>query len=351
MSASDENIFTEHVKTLDRQTTDMPHDVRTKLASRLKKQLRSRGLLKCSAEVFGLSGQYVGEDEAFNELLFESYLHLFYGVGKQAGKQLNFLKMQVNAGNSIDALIQRNLSNFVHDRHQKAFPKSAGIHKNVKAAAQQVVNDQENDVRFVGSGGPNGESKAILGTASSGDNPVEIVSIVRAIRELFVWQATLKIVQRFSDTAVAGTAAGILALFSEGYHPFRLSSLESAIAELAYEPIENARMSSEVEFPDDNGETPEFVRTILDEDSYLIRQAKVDEFVHEGQLAIFGMSFDEITTDRLLEILACYAEKCRHCDPEKNISQTQVAADVGLPKQTMNDYMKKLRAALETIRS
>ena len=55
-------------------------------------------------------------------------------------------------------------------------------------------------------------------------------------------------------------------------------------------------------------------------------------------------------TEKLKEILECYAEFCRHADPEKTITQEQVRENVGLKKQTMSDCMKQLRLALETMK-
>ena len=351
MESHDERVFTEHVQELDRNTTEIPAAVRRKLATRLRRQLRRRGLLHCSASTFGYSGKLLGDTEVFEDLLMDAYLHLFYGLGGNAGKQLEYLRRQVKAGNQIDALIQRKLIDFVHDLHKNAFPAGAGIHKNVMAAANRLDEDSENDVKILGdrTGGVDSDSK--LGTSSSGPNLVETIAIASGIRRLEIWHDVLKIVQRFSKTAVDGTARGTLALIQDGQHPFVLLTLEQAISDLVYEPAENAPISSEVNFPEEDTNFPEFVRTILDEHSYEARQAKVSEFVHEGRLAIRGLVCDDHTTKMLLEILLSFAEKCRHCDPLKSISQAEVARDMGLPKQTMNDYMKKLRAALETIKS
>ena len=350
MEANDTNVFTEHVKTLSRDTTEIPSAVRQKLTSSLKQLLRKRGLLKCSAGTFGYSGRLLGDAEPFDELLNDAYNHLFYGVGNAAGEQLDFLKRQVHAENEeIDRLIQRNLSNFVHDLHRNAFPSGAGIHKNVVAAAKELAEDPENEIGFVGGDLRDVDSHSVLGIAESGSSPVEIATIERAIRELVAWADVLKIIQRFSKAATIGTANGTLALIQAGKHPILLLNLERAIAKLAYEPAENALMTSDVVFSDEDAKIPEFVRTICDEDRYQERQAKVDDLVHEGRLAIANLACDQSTKETLIEILHCFAEKSRHCDSKKNISQAEVAREIGLPKQTMSDYMKKLRAALELI--
>lgn len=89
-----------------------------------------------------------------------------------------------------------------------------------------------------------------------------------------------------------------------------LHSLKEAVAELAYEPARNEPMSAAPQFSDDTDD-PEFVQTILDEDSYEARQAKVDEFVHEGRIAIRSFGCDAHTTSKLLEILQCYPNQRR----------------------------------------
>ena len=164
-------------------------------------------------------------------------------------------------------------------------------------------------------------------------------------------QETLKVVQRYSGTATKSTVGGILALVELGCHPFLLEALKQAISGLAYQIQGRTSANSEVVFSELDTENLEFDRTILADDRYQSRQAKVDEIVHEGRAAIEQLDCNDSTKQTLIEILECYAEKCRHCDPERSISQTQVARDLGLPKQTMNDYMKKLREVLESVRS
>jgi len=106
---------------------------------------------------------------------------------------------------------------------------------------------------------------------------------------------------------------------------------------------------SEATFPDEDQNNPEFVRTILDEHRYEIRQEKVTEFVLEGRRAIDALHASPSKTEKLKEILECYAEFCRHADPEKTITQEQVRKNVGLKKQTMSDCVKQLKLAVETI--
>ncbi|MEX1027512.1 MAG: hypothetical protein WD049_05830 [Candidatus Paceibacterota bacterium] len=349
MDANDENVFTDHVRNLDPNAVAIPQAVRTKLAKRLRSQLRRRGLLQIPAGTFGYAGR-LGDPETFEELLTDAYLHLFFGLGSNAGKQLEYLRGQVAAGNQIDALVQRKLKDFVHDLHHRAYPADAGIYKNVKAAATQLIDDSDNDVELKEGNAKRVDLDSVLGLPSSGPKLVEMSVIGACIRKLDIWDKVLTIVQRFSRAATEGTAAGMLGLVHDGQHPFKLETLKEAVAELAYEPVRNEPMSAAPQFSDD-ADDPEFVRTILDEDGYEARQAKVDEFVHEGRIAIRRFGCDARTTSRLLEILQCYAERCRHCDSQKNISQAEVARAVDLPKQTMNDCMKKLRAALEKIGS
>lgn len=351
MEENQDSVFTEHIRDLDQNTTEIPIAVKQKLAARLRRLLRRRGLLGCSASTFGYSGKRLGDDDVFEELLMDAYLHLFYGLGSDAGKQHAFLLGRVQAGNQIDPLIHYKLREFVHDLHQTAFPANSGIHKNVKAAAKQLDEDADNNVTLIGVRTDGVNSDSVLRTPTSGVSLIEQAIIATSIRKSEIWHDVLKIVQRFSRTATDGTARGTLELIQDGQHPFTLRTLEQALSDLSYEPAENAPMSSEAVFADNDANCPEFVRTILDEHRYEVRQAKIDEFVHEGRLAIRALAYNDQTTEMLLEILHCYAEKSRHCDPEKSISQAQVARDIGLPKQTMSDYMQKLRAALEAIRS
>lgn len=351
MSAGDDTVFTEHVKQLDAGTTEIPNAVRKKLAVRLKRMIQRRGLAKAAAATFGYSGKFLGDDEVFEELLHEAYSHVFYGVGNNAGKQLEYLKKQVETGNDIDPLIQRELANYVHDRHRKAFPSDAGVYKNVLAAAKSLVNDPEHAVSALGSAERKLKLSSLIGMAGDAKSSVDVASIERAIRNADGWHATLGCVRRFSKTATCGVATGTLAMMQQGTRPLLLQFLKEVISDLAYDPAETADMTSTANFPDEDGKNPQFVRTILDEDRYEVRQAKVDEFVHEGRRAIESLSCNTITIEKLLEILHCYAEKCRRASPDEFISQEQVRQDVGLKKQTMSDYMAKLRAALEKIRS
>ena len=88
MEANDDSVFTQHVRDLDRYITEIPTAVRRKLAIRLRKQLRRRGLLRCPAATFGYSGELLGDAETFDELVMDAYLQLFFGLGNNAGKQL-----------------------------------------------------------------------------------------------------------------------------------------------------------------------------------------------------------------------------------------------------------------------
>lgn len=351
MSTSDEIVFTEHVKHLGAGTTEMPNAVRKKLAARLKRMIQRRGLAKAAAATFGYSGRFLGDDEVFDELLNDAYCHLFYGVGNHAGKQLAYLQKQVETGNAIDPLIQRELANYVHDLHRKAFPSNAGVYKNVLAAAKSLVNALEYAIVVLDSTERKLTLASLIGMAGDAKSSVDIAAIELAIRNGDGWHDTLGCVRRFSKKATCGVATGTLAMMQQGTRPLLLQFLKEVVSGLAYDPAETADMRSTADFPDEDGRNPEFVRTIFDEDRYEARQAKVDEFVHEGRRAIESLSCNTTTIEKLLEILHCYAEKCRRASPDEFISQEQVRQDVGLKRQTMSDYMAKLRAALEKIRS
>lgn len=350
MPAGDDFVFTEHVKQLSAGTTRIPDAVRKKLALRLKLMIRKRGLMNASARTFGYSGKYLGDPETLEEVVDDAYCHLFFGCGSRAGKQFAFLRKQVEAGNAIDPLIHQELRNFTHDLHRNAFPNDAGIYKNVLAAAKLIVADPENGVSMVDSPDRKVKLTSVLGMPGDTKKFADASSIERAIREDDEWSKTLGVVQRFSKKAIEGVSTGTLTIMLQGTRPILLQLLKEAISDLAYDPAETAAMTSAVNFIDEDSMNPEFVRTILDEDRYEVRQAKVDEFVQEGRRAIELLGCNSATTKKLLEILHCYAEKCRRAASSDFISQEQVRQDVGLKKQTMSDYMGKLRAALETIR-
>lgn len=351
MSTSDEVVFTEHVKHLGAGTREMPDAVRKKLAARLKRMIQRRGLAKAAAATFGYSGKFLGDDEVFDELLNDAYCHPFYGVGYNAGRQLVFLQKQVEAGNVVDPLIQRELANYVHDLHRQAFPSDAGVYKNVLAAAKSLINAIEYEVMVIGPTERKLTLASLIGMAGDAKSSVDIAAIERAIRNADGWHDTLGCVRRLSKKATCGVATGTLAMMQQGTRPLLLQFLKEVVSDLAYDPAETADMTSTANFPDEDERNPEFVRTILDEDRYEVRQAKVDEFVHEGLRAIESLSCNTITIEKLLEILHCYAEKCRRASPDEFISQEQVRQDVGLKRQTMSDYMAKLRVALEKIQS
>lgn len=244
MEANDGSVFTEHVPEIDRNTTEIPAAVRRKLAARLRKQLCRRGLFRCSASTFGYSGKTLGDAEVFDELLNDAYIHLFWGTGSNAGKQLEYLRRQVKAGNQIDRLIQFKLSEFIHDLHRNAFPTGAGIHKNVKAAAKQLDEDPENEVTIVGdrTGGVNSDS--VLGTPSSGPSLVEgteVDSICAVISGLSANPIAILFDDEVGsdpdyiewiDALRLAVDALLDSLHNEESHSVRLIGLESVLARL-----------------------------------------------------------------------------------------------------------------------
>ncbi|QDV11493.1 hypothetical protein CA51_13570 [Rosistilla oblonga] len=351
MSTGDDTVFTEHVKQLGTGTTEIPDVVRKKLAARLKSMIRKRGLANLSATTFGYSGKFLGDAVTLDEVMDDAYCHLFFGTGARAGKQFAFLQKQVETGNAIDPLIQKELFRFVHDLHRNAFPNDSAIYKNVLAAAKMLVDDPENDVSLRDGNDRKPNLASVLKMSGDAQNFAETALIERAIRGNDGWHKTLGLVRRFSKKATCGVSEGTLAMMHQGTRPLLLQLLKESISDLAYDPIETAAMTSAADFTGEDTKGPEFVRTILDEDRYEVRQSKVDEFVHEGRRAIKSLGCNNTTTETLLEILHCYAEKCRRCACDEYISQEQVRKDIGLKKQTMSDYMGKLRAALETIKS
>ncbi len=348
MTADDGNVFTDHVKQLASGTTEIPDAVRKKLINRLSVVIRKRGLGNCSPAALGYAGTKLSDLEVIEELFNDAYCHLFFGIGKKPGSQLNYLKQQVETGNPIDPLIQHGLNNYVHDLHRKAYPEDKGIYKNLIAAAKALVEDPQTAVVCIS------DTEVSLDTllGISGDSPqsVEAFEIEHAIRQADIWHEALGIVTRYSKTATSRTAAGILNTIESGVHPLLLRLMKQVISNLAWEPVEAAVFDTEATFPDEDQNNPEFVRTILDEHRYEIRQEKVTEFVLEGRRAIDALHASPSKTEKLKEILECYAEFCRHADPEKTITQEQVRENVGLKKQTMSDCMKQLRLALETMK-
>ncbi|MEQ1827867.1 MAG: hypothetical protein ABL921_18040 [Pirellula sp.] len=361
-----ENLFTNHVLQLGAGDDQVPDEVLGKLASRLRLELRRRRLLRCNPSVFGLSGTSLREMAPFQDLLNDCYVDIFFGVGKNAGRKLAALLIQAQAGNSIDALIQHSLHHYVHDLHTRAFPKSAGVYKNVLGAATALIRRSGNEVCVLSSTEQTIRVSSVLGSPGSTSKVIERSRLVRSISESTVWPDALRVVCKPSRSAVEKTALGVLELIRDGVQPFVVEQLKDAVESMAYELAATPAEWLGSMDSDSEQEFPKLIRTFLDEHSYESRQAKLDEFLVEAKAAILrecpcsGTSSGTSSgtgsgpkkgqvQETLCRILDSFAEKCRHASPEHVISQSQVAGDLGIAKQTMSDYMKLLRRILARI--
>lgn len=349
MSTDDVDVFTEFVQTMDQSLTAIPTKVRNKLTRNLKRSLNTRGLLRCPAYLFNLPGETLGETEPFEALLMDAFVHLFYGIGKDgAGKQFRYLKDRVARGECIDRLIQMRLKCFVHDLHRNAYPLSAGIHKNVIKAAQQLDADSSVKAKLLDNGSsaiPNSES--LFGLSETRNSSVGQIELEEAIKISNTWHQVLGIVGKSSKSAVAGVCKGILELIELGKEPFLLGHLESAIDAHDFQPAANISTGETVEvYSRGDTELKELVRTIDDDDRYERRQEKVDEFRACARKVILGLDCSEKVKSTMLKVLECIVAQARGYEVH-HIGTTDIAAVLGMPKQTCNDYVQRIKSALE----
>ena len=200
MSVSDDTVYTEHLRTFDPSSAVIPERVLGKLRSTLRRMLSKRGLLRASAGTFGYSGDKLGDREAFEDFVRDAYLHAFYGVGNRAGFQHGFLKKQVDAGNDIDRLISETLRKFVHDMHRKAFPREAGIYKNVVAAAKLLLREPNPKATRIDSGNEKLGMRSIIGLIGDREPSVDSRALSAAIPTCKPVQDVLAFVTRFSKS-------------------------------------------------------------------------------------------------------------------------------------------------------
>ena len=346
METDDATVFTDFVRTLDKTLQVIPQPVRKKLSRNLKRQLSRRGLLHCPAYLFEMPGEKLGDAEAFECLMLDAFAKLFYGLGKDAGKQLRFLKARVASGETIDRLIQHNLKSHVHDLHRKAFPLSAGIHKNVMKAAVMLAADPESRARVTNLKLGKPTSESIFGLAESDKPPVEQNELEEAIKSSDHWQSVLSIVGRFSKSATAGVLRGMLEMVELKVEPFRLGHLEAAIDKFDFEPGTHIPSQTLEVYSGADNTLKELVRTISDADRYHDRQENVDDFLSEANKKILALQCSEKIKTRMIEILQCVTEYARRCDVDRIVG-TEIARAVGLPKQTFSDYLKRIETALE----
>ena len=118
-------IFTRHVTESRNQDIDQ---VLADLAPILRQQLRKRGIYDSSPAFLDYSEYKSWKDtEAFKTLLFECYGFCFC-------EKLEAMRNYLKENTTIDALVVRNVKNFIHDRQSRRDPIGYRTYRNCRKA-------------------------------------------------------------------------------------------------------------------------------------------------------------------------------------------------------------------------
>lgn len=338
---NEDRVFTAYVEQLDRSTAEFPFEVRSKFRKLLRSQLMRHGLWQSSPSLLKYDGASWKEMEVLDDLVDDCFGAVILGVGDKTGEQLAYLKQQIQLGNSIDALVTQKIRFYVHDLHLAAFPDSAGVYKNLRKALKLVVSAPNPKLSLLA------EEEGLYGEIGRPTStPVTLSVLDQHVRTCSRWAAALPRVQRFSRIATELTSNAVEVMPEAGKIPFLFGELKTAVSKNAFELLPNVEQRAVAEFNDDDDQFPVFTRMVDGEDRYEKQHEELDEQVQRAIEAIDRAKRRPLIREKMKVIVRRLANNVRD---GHSLSQADLAREMGIAPQTLNDYMRFIREAFKPV--
>ncbi len=338
---NEDRVFTEYVEQLDQSTVDFPFEVRSKFRKLLRTQLRRHGLWQNSPSLLNYDGTSWRDMNVLDDLVNDCFCAVILGVGEKIGEQLAYLKQQIQLGNSIDALVSQKIRFYVHDLHLAAFPESAGVYKNLRKALKHLVSVPNPKLSLLA------EEEGLYGEIGSpAPAAVALAVLDQHVRACSRWALALPRVRRFSRIATELTTNAVEAMPEAGKIPFLFSELKTAVSDNAFEPLPNVEHKAVAEFSEDEDQLPVFTRMVSGEDRYDKQHEELDEQVQRAVEAIDRAKRRPLVREKMKEIVRRLAHNVHD---GKSLTQADLAREMGIAPQTLNDYMRFIREAFEPV--
>lgn len=124
-------VFTNFVRSFA-DTNQITAEVIASVRQHLAAVLRKRGLYQASPSLLGYSGSRWDDDDSFNDLAFDC---LEWALLGKLDKLLEYLKCT----DSIDAVVVRNIKNFVWEKQRQQDPNGHSVYQNLKATVASLA--------------------------------------------------------------------------------------------------------------------------------------------------------------------------------------------------------------------
>ena len=342
-----ELVFSDHVLS-DEFGEDVPEAVLVKLESRLRGQLRKRGLLGLPPRILGYQGSS-WDSESLRDLATDCYCHIFIGMSDKnpGGKLINW-KLDREIGNvDIEKKVSLSIKNFIHDLQQKSDPEGTAVFKNLRRAVTELLESSE--LHVVGDSS-SFSADWLCGKENSGSDSVEYQRLLEFVGSSDLWYPALGAIRNFSRNATNLAKEGVKENLTANVCPFVFKDLNTAAREKSYLPAENAAHGTAKEYSSEDENIFMEVRTWLESDSYQEKEKDFEELKRLIHVGIDELERRKPIKEKLHQIVEIMAVELRDSAYSTVVSQAQVARDLGIAKQTLNDHMKEIRKVTAEVR-
>lgn len=342
------SVFTDHVRSFD-SSGDVPQEVFNKIQSALRNRLRRQGLWSLSPGKLGYEGSK-WDDQSLHDLVFDCYCHVFIGMGERnPGQKWENWKLEVAAGQAIEKKVYRSIKNFLYDLQLNSSPEDAAVFKNLRNAVMELVG--ESQLTVINGDSESFSSEWVCGIQDSEKATVSLQSLVQFVNETDEWQPALAAVQKFSRRSTRLAKRGVEATSAGGQIPFQFGDLKNAVAERAFQPVENEANDVVSVSSGENDEFSTKIRTWLDSDSYESKEQGFGELEKRIHERIDALERRKPAKEKLHEIVGFIAEELRGSAYTAEVLQADVGRELRIAKQTLSDYMKTIRIITDELRN
>ncbi|MFO1065525.1 MAG: hypothetical protein U0892_16800 [Pirellulales bacterium] len=297
-------------------------------------------MLKVTPSVLGYSGSSWNDLTTLNDLMVDCVVEVIFGKGGKQGQQLLFLKTQIAAGQSIDALVSQNISRFMHDLHRRNFPRENAIYNNLCKAVTTAV-EKPQAVLHLLSVEPFGK----YGREGETGDAISAEQVAAHIRTCEKWCGTLPRIAQQGSRVLNLAVDAIEEMPKAGQTPFRFDELHGEVKGIAMEQLKSlGEVVRQSDHPEDLGWDQVFSRMYRDPISYSEAESALAELQEQAIRAIDRTPRREAVREKMKQVVLRIVQQIRL---ESKFSQIELAREMELAPQTLNDYLRFIRQACQ----
>ncbi len=333
---SDRKIFTQHIQCLlagDKYDgTQLIDYLRNAVVRRLKKL----GQWNLPPSYLGYQGETWGHSSALDDLIQDSYIACVLKPLK-SGRYAEILQ----ASDTVEGYVHWKLKLFLIDRQRQGNPIGVRIFKNIKTASRHLVESQ----RATASGDTEfSHTTVVLANQQTSPTTKEQLAVY-FVDELvkLEFARTFCIRNRKSQLRIEDHISG---QFQCGLTGFVIGELSSVCTEIVTQTLRSANYDPNICI--ESFDTEDFwiaSRIILDDDRY----SNLDEL--RKNLRNYVRTIRKIIPNqrirkRVHRMLRFLAVNIVRGEDDRNLSQAQIATELGVSKSTLNEDVARVRRAI-----